>query len=78
MRGVRTVTNYLIIQNVLKDAQSALSSTQIHIRAKRENPDISQEAVSAILSRMRRKGKVTREKDRAGSSTLHFYRWDDA
>lgn len=69
------MSNYLIIQEVLKEADRPLSGDQIHMKAKKDNPNLRRPTVSTILNKMLGKGKVNFKKKQAGDIRIKFWKW---
>lgn len=64
------MTNYLIIKEVLREADRPLSVTSIVKRAQQDNPKIKKNTVSRIVNKMQENGKVEFHKRQIGKRRI--------
>ncbi len=68
------MSNSMIIEEVLKDADMPLSGDQVWLRAKKENPSINRCTVSTILNKMLDRDKVCFDREQIGIRRIKFWK----
>jgi len=69
------MTNYLIVEEVLKKADRPLSGDQIHKRAKEQNENIRRTTISTILNKMLGKEKISYNRRQVEDIRIKFWEW---